>query len=74
MLVPWIQENIHVIAKLSKNDVWNKHIQKKEDMFIERDNFKNNSGYCDYSIICHVITKFPESSPDMLKNRITFIP
>ena len=40
MPVPWIKENVKVVAQLSRTDAWNKHIQKKDNMYIVREGDK----------------------------------
>ena len=41
MLVTWIIDNSQVFAQLSIVDVWNKRSQKKEHMYIGREEAKN---------------------------------
>ena len=72
MLVPKIQVNVRVVVKLARIDVRNKQSQKKEDMFISREDFRNILSYCDYSRLCYVITKFLEIIPELLENGIKF--
>ena len=72
MMVPWIEENIQVVIKLSRIDVWNQHIWEKDNMCIGREDVKNNLRYVDYSILCYVVLSFPKLSPEFLKNGITF--
>ena len=67
ILVPWIQVNVHIVAQLSRTDMCNKRSQKKEDMFIARDEIKNILGCCDYSILCYFITKYPSFIRDFGK-------
>ena len=40
ILVPWMQVNVDVVSQLSIIYVCNQQSQKKEDMFIEREDFK----------------------------------
>ena len=62
MLVPQIQVNVRVVVKLARIDVRNKQSQKKEDMFISREDFKNILSYC-------IIQDFVMSLLNFLKSR-----
>ena len=64
MLVPWIQENVRVVAQLSIIDLWKNHSQKKYYMYIRKEDDKNILRYVDSSSLCIVIFKNPELSAD----------
>ena len=71
-LETWINENIQVVTQLSKIYVWKIYIQKKEHMYIGREDEKNILSYVDFTRLRNVMSRFPELSIDILTNGISF--
>ena len=57
MIIPWMNNKVHIVAKLSGIHVWNRKIQEKEEMLFARWYVETVLDYCDYSILCKVISK-----------------
>ena len=55
ILEPWIIEDIQVVVKLLKSDGWNKHIPKKEHMYIGIEEEKYILSYVGFTTLCNVI-------------------
>ena len=72
MLVPWIIDNVQVVAQLSIFDVHNKHKQKMKHMYIGIEYEKNSLSSVDFSSIFNVINKFLDFNIYFLTNGIPF--
>ena len=72
MIVPWMWQNVHIVANFSRTDVLNKKGQEKEKMFFSRDDYKDAFDYWDYSRLCYDVYKFTELSPDLFNFEIMF--
>ena len=75
MPVALLQEDIHIVVKLSRIGGWNKQSHKKAEFFIAIDYFRNIFNCCvfDYSRLCNAITKFPGLILDVLEMVLHFL-
>ena len=71
MVFLWIEENVQVVEKLSRIDVWKQISHKKDRMCIVSEGVNNILSYVDFSKLCHVILMFSELSFEFVKNSIT---
>ena len=55
MLVPWIQENVRVLAQLSRIDARKTFIQKIDNIYIGREDDKSILSYVDFLRLCIII-------------------
>ena len=72
MIVPWIEENVQVVAQLSIIYVRSKKIHKEDHMCMGIYFDKHILIYVDFSRILNVILRFHELSTDFLEDGITF--
>ena len=43
-----MQQNVHIVSKLPRIDIWNKQSQLKKEMRLARDDFRSVWDYCEY--------------------------
>ena len=54
-LEQWMNDNIQIVAQLSKNEAWKPYRQPMEQMYIERVDEKNILSYVHFARLCDVI-------------------
>ena len=67
-----MNDNIQIVAQLSKVNAWNKDNQQTEQMYNGREDEKNILSYVHFERLFNFIKIFTEFNKDFVKEGITF--